>query len=122
LSKFDDDLATLLTRHEKPIAALTRKLIAVLRELRPDLRAKVQPGWGSINFTHPRAGYICAVLPQVKERNVLLVFALGKLLDSPLLIDNGLVKQVRWIPLALGDDLPVDDIAILLVEAIALRT
>ena len=51
-----------------------------------------------------------------------MIFENGRLLDSPLLIDNGKVKKVRWIPFAPGDDIPVDDVAILIAEAVALRS
>jgi hypothetical protein len=53
---------------------------------------------------------------------VILVFEHGRLLSSPLLVDNGKVKQVRWIPLFPGDAIPVDEIGILIAEAIALRS
>jgi hypothetical protein len=122
LTQFDTDLDDLLSRHQPSIAKLARRLIGAIRDMRPDMKPKVQRGWNSVTFTHPAAGYVCAVVAQAKEHNVLLVFAYGKLLSSPLLIDNGLVKQVRWIPFVPGRKLPLDDIGILLVEAIALRT
>lgn len=121
MAGMDKDLDALLARHDKPVAMLARKLVATLRDIRPDLSAAVKPGWGSINFRHPVAGHLCAVFPQRKERNVILVFEYGKLLSSPLLVDNGKVSRVRWIPLRPGDEIPVDEIAILLAEAIALR-
>ena len=57
-----------------------------------------------------------------KSGKVLLVFQDGRLLDSPLLVDDGKVKKVRWIPFSPGDRLPIDDIAILIAEAVALRS
>ena len=57
-----------------------------------------------------------------KSGKVLLVFQDGRLLDSPLLTDDGKVKKVRWIPFEPGDEIPVDDIAILIAEAVALRS
>src|SRR5688572_28583797 len=113
------ELDSLLARRDRPIAILARQLVDLLRELRPDLTPAVQLGWGSINFRLKKAGHLCAVFPQTNY--VLLVFEHGKLLDSPLLVDNGKVTRVRWIPLDPGDELPVDDIAILLAEAIALK-
>ncbi len=113
------DLDSLLARRDKPIAGLARQLVSLLREIRPDLTAAVKLGWGSINFRHAKAGHLCAVFPQAD--NVLLVFEHGRLLDSPLLVDNGKVTRVRWIPFEPGDEIPVDDIAILLAEAIALK-
>ena len=92
----------------------------IVREPRSDFGAKVRPSRGSVNFHHLKAGFVCAVLPQASK--VLLAFEHGRLLDSPLLVDSGKSKQVRWIPPEPGGDIPVDDIGILLSEAIALRS
>lgn len=121
MAQLEDDIDNLLARHRVEIARLAREVIDAVRGIRPDFTPKVQPGWGSINFRHPRAGFVCAVFPQAREQNVILVFEHGRLLDSPLLVDNGKVRQVRWIPFEPGDRIPVDEIAILLAEAVALR-
>jgi hypothetical protein len=113
------DLDRLLERHEPPIGALIQDLMGVLHDVRPDLKPAVKLGWGSVNYTHAKAGYVCAVFPT--RTHVALVFENGRLLDSPLLVDDGKVRRVRWIPLAPGDELPIDDIAILIAEAIALK-
>jgi hypothetical protein len=117
----DAEFDELLARLPPEIAQQARRLLHVVREVRPDLAAKVRRGWGSVNFRHPKAGFICAIFPQAREQNVILMFEQGRLLSSPLLVDNGKVKQVRWIPFQPGDDIPADDIAILIAEAIALR-
>lgn len=113
----DADFSSLLARFETPVAKLARDLVKVVREVRPELDPQVRTGWGSVNFRHPRAGFLCAVFPLADR--VSLVFEHGRLLDSPLL--EGDTKQVRWIRLRPGEAIPVDDIAILLSEAIALR-
>ena len=100
----------------KQIAA---ELVALVSRVAPDLAAKVRQGWGSVNFRHRRAGFVCAVFPSADR--VLLLFEHGRELSHPLLVDNGKVKQVRWIPFAPGDAIPEDEIAILIAEAIALR-
>jgi hypothetical protein len=115
----DAQLDDLLARRDASIVMLTHALLDLVAALAPELSARVQPGWGSINFTHRRAGYVCAVLPQSED--VLLVFQHGRELSNPLLEDNGKVKKVRWIRFRPGDPLPEDEIAILLAEAIALR-
>jgi hypothetical protein len=69
----------------------------------------------------PRRGFIMAIYG-ARGGRVLLVFQDGRLLDSPLLTDDGKVRKVRWIPFSPGDSLPVDDIAILTAEAVALRS
>jgi hypothetical protein len=118
-AELNEDLDLLVGKFEPKIVALTHSLIGLVRDLRPELTPKVQFGWGTINFRHPVAGFLCAVYPA--REHVALIFQQGRLLDSPLLIDDGKVKQVRWIPLRPGEELPVDDIGILLAEAVALR-
>jgi hypothetical protein len=113
------DLDTLLSHRDEPIAQLARRLVDTIGHIRPDLIPAVKLGWGSVNFRHPKAGHLCAVFPQ--KHNVLLVFEHGRLLDSPLLVDNGKVSRVRWIAFEPGGEIPVDDIAILIAEAIALK-
>lgn len=113
------ELDDLLARFGTGIATLARELLAILAEIRPDLAPAVKTGWGSVNYRHPKAGFVCAVVPV--PRHVALVFEHGRLLSSPLLTDDGKVKQVRWIELRPGEDIPVDEIAILIAEAIALR-
>jgi hypothetical protein len=115
----EDDIDTLLARYEPPIEALGREVIGVVREVRPDFAGKVAFGWHTVNFRHPKAGFICAVYPA--RDHVSLIFQDGRLLDHPLLRDDGKVKRVRWMSFRPGDEIPVDDIAILLAEAMALR-
>lgn len=91
--------------------------MAAVRELRPDLAPRVRLGWGSINFRHPQAGFVCAVFPM--PDHVSLVFEHGRQLSSPLLQGTG--QQVRFIRFDPGDPVPRDELAILLAEAIALR-
>jgi hypothetical protein len=113
----DAELSSLLARFNAPVAELARELVRIVCDVRPDLDPRVRTGWGSVNFRHPRAGFVCAVFPL--EDRVSLVFEHGRLLDNALL--EGDTKQVRWIPLRPGGAIPIDDIAILLAEAIALR-
>ena len=89
--------------------------------IRPDYVAKVSFGWQTVNYSLPRLGFINA-LYMSKSGKVLLVFQDGRLLDSPLLVDDGKVKKVRWMPFAPREKIPVDEIAILMAEAIALRS
>jgi len=110
------DLDELLSRFPDDISALTRDLLAWLAAERPELLARVRLGWGSVNFHHPRAGFLVAVFPY--QDHVSLIFQNGRLLDSPLLL--GETKQVRWIHFRPGEPIPHDEIGLLLVEAIAL--
>jgi hypothetical protein len=119
MAQFDRDLDDLLSRRDGEIAGLARRLVATVADIRPDFTAKVATGWGTVNFRHGKAGFICAVYPS--QDHVSLIFQDGKLLDHPRLVDDGTVKRVRWIPFRPGDRIPVDDIAILIAEAVALR-
>jgi hypothetical protein len=118
---FSDDLDQMLAPYPKPVARLARQLVALVGKTRPDFSAKVSFGWQTVNFRHPKAGFVNAIYMS-KSGKVLLVFQDGRLLDSPLLTDDGKVKKVRWIAFRPGDRLPVDEIAILIAEAIALRS
>jgi hypothetical protein len=118
---FADDLDRLLEPYPPPVAKLARRLHALMMEIRPDYVTKVSFGWQTVNFSLPRLGFINALYLS-RAGKVGLVFQDGRLLDSPLLVDDGKVKKVRWIPFAPGDRIPVDEIAILVAEAVALRS
>ena len=117
---FDDELSALLAARPKPVATTASRVIASLRRIRPDLSPAVRSGWGSVNFRHGKAGFVCAVFPM--HEHVDLIFEHGRLLsnDSGLLEGEG--RQVRYIRFRPGDEVPEDAIALLLAEAIALRS
>jgi hypothetical protein len=117
---FETEFDDLLERYAPPIAGLARDVTRQVREIRPDFAAKVSFGWQTVNFRHKRAGFVNAVY--VRAHAVYLVFQDGRLLDSPLLVDDGKVKRVRWIAFQPGDRFPTDDVAVLIAEAIALRS
>lgn len=114
------DLETLLGRHSRPIATLTRGLVATIARLRPDLEGTVRLGWGSINYRHPKAGLICAVFPLAD--NVRLVFEHGRLLSNDSGLLEGEQRQIRSIHLRPGGAIPEDELGLLLAEAVALRS
>ena len=118
---FEDDLDRLLSRYPPSAAGLFRDLVAMVRDIRPDFSFKVSMAWQTVNFHLPKRGFINAIYG-ARGGRVLLVFQDGRLLDHPLLTDDGKVKKVRWIPFSPGDELPVDEIAILISEAVALRS
>jgi hypothetical protein len=100
------------------VVELTARLVALIAA-HPGLDGKVMAGWKSVNFRHPAAGHVCSVFPQPDR--VTLYFEHGRLLEHGhgLLVGDGL-KRGRYLRLAVGDDLPLDRIGILLSEAIAL--
>jgi len=118
---FEADLNRMLKPYPPAMAALFRQLVAMVREIRPDFTCKVSQAWQTVNFHLPRRGFIMAIYGSRGDK-VLLVFQDGRLLYHPLLTDDGKVKKVRWIPFAAGDDVPIDEIAILIAEAVALRS
>lgn len=111
------DLLQILRPFPGPIATLASDLALTLLSVRPDLEGKARLGWGSVNYRHPKAGFVCAIFPM--EDHVSLVFEHGRLLSSPLLEGDG--RQVRYIRFEPGAAIPEDEIAILLAEAIALK-
>lgn len=113
------DIGSILGRHPA-VAQLAADIVALVERTAPSLEPKAQQGWGTVNFRHQQAGFVCAVYPA--RDHVSLIFQQGRELSHPLLTDDGKVKQVRWIPFRPGDDIPEDEIAILLAEAIALRS
>jgi hypothetical protein len=113
----DAEIDGLVKSFKPEIAAMAADVIAAIRDLRPDLVPRVRLGWGSVNFRHPQAGFVCGVFPM--PDHVSLVFEHGRQLDSPLLQGEG--KQVRFIRFPPGASVPRDELAILLAEAIALR-
>lgn len=114
------DLDSLLARRNADLAALARELVDWLVAHYPEMTGRVARGWGTINFHHPRAGFVVAVFPS--GDHVSVIYQWGRLLSSPLLVGDEKVKQVRWSPLKPGDDIPWDEIGVLLAEAIALRS
>jgi hypothetical protein len=117
---FEAELSALLTTRPPGIADTAAAVVTCVQLVRPDLSPKVRTGWGSVNFRHARAGFVCAVFPM--QEHVDLVFEHGRLLsnDSGLLQGDG--RQVRYVRFRPGDHIPEDDIALLLAEAIALRS
>ena len=111
------DLLQILRPFPAAIAELTNRLALTVLSVRPDLEGKARIGWGSVNYRHPKAGFVCAIFPM--DDHVSLVFEHGRQLSSPLLEGDG--KQVRFIRFVPGAPIPEDDLAILIAEAIALK-
>lgn len=111
------DLDLLLARIEPGVVDLTRQVAETVASLAPDMEGRTRIGWGSVNFKHPKAGFVCAVFPMADH--VSLVFEHGRQLSSPLLEGEG--KQVRYVVFRPGGSIDTDALAILIAEAIALR-
>jgi hypothetical protein len=118
-AEFDRRLGDLLAPSPKPIAALARRIVALIVGMYPEMQAAVRFGWQSVSFRHPGAGYVCGVFPRADR--VLLLFEHGRQLTDPHRLLTGDTRRVRYISLKPGDKIPDSGIADLLAEAIALR-
>ena len=119
-TSLDQEIESFLASFQPPIGETARRLIAALRRLRPDLVPHVRLGWGSVNFRHPGAGFVCAVFPM--PDHVSLVFEHGRLLGNESGLLQGEGKQVRFIPFRPGQAIQEDVLGLLLAEAVALRS
>lgn len=96
-------------------AEALRKLIA---HTAPDAIETAYPGWRGIGYTHPEAGYICAIFPYLGT--VKLGFEFGVLLPDPHGLLEGAGKQLRYVVIRDGNAIPSDGIRALLLAAIGL--
>lgn len=108
----------LLNSHAPGVRALVEKLRALILSEVPDARETVNPGWHSLNYSHPRSGYFCGVFPEAA--GLKLVYEFGILLPDPhhLLMGDG--KQVRFIALEVDQPLPEAGIKQLIQAALDL--
>ncbi len=89
------ELDALLADHPDPVADVVLRLRDVLLTGRPDLAERVRPGWHSVNFHDPAAGFVCALFPLADR--VQLVFERGALLPDPHHRLGGTGRQVRTL-------------------------
>jgi hypothetical protein len=113
-----DDVEALLAEHTDEVAALTRRARAVLLDGHPELRERVRHGWHSINYSHPGAGFVCALFPLAGH--VQLVFERGVLLPDPegRLVGTG--RTVRSLELREATDAAPEVVVEFLDQAITL--
>ena len=53
----------LLADHPEDVIATAQRLREVLLAAHPDLTERARPGWHSLNYSHPHAGFVCALFP-----------------------------------------------------------
>ena len=92
----------LLAEHPDPVAGTAQRLRDVVLGAEPDLVERARQGWHSINYTHPTAGFVCAIFPFADR--VDLVFERGVLLPDPQGRLTGTGRQVRILPFHPGED------------------
>jgi len=91
----DPAVEALLADHTDPVIATAQRLRSVVLEAQPQFVERARPGWHSINYRDPAAGFVCAIFPIVDR--VQLVFEWGVLLPDPdgLLLGSG--RRVRHL-------------------------
>ena len=100
------ELDALLAEHDEAVAAVARRLREVVLSGRPDLAERVRPGWHSVNFHDPVAGFVCALFPLADR--VQLVFERGALLPDPHHRLGGTGRQVRTLEFTAPEDVDAD--------------
>jgi hypothetical protein len=110
---------------EELLAGFTPEVRGLAGELRTFVKATVpeaseaaRPGWRSIAYSHPRAGYFCGLFPQ--RDGVTIVLEWGVLLDDPHGLFDGGGRQVKYVPVRSLDTLNHAALADLLVAAVNL--
>jgi hypothetical protein len=100
----DPAVDELLADHTDAVARTAQRLRTVLLDAQPDLVERARRGWHSVNYTHPAAGFVCALFPTADR--VDLVFEHGVLLPDPDGRLTGTGRQVRVLPV--GSEADVD--------------
>jgi hypothetical protein len=113
----------ILAGHTPEVRRIAQRLRELIRDVVPEAVETAHRGWHAIGYRHPQAGYFCGIFPL--ERSVKLGFEWGALLrDVDGLLQRGpsVGKQVRYAELADADAIPEDALALLLLEAVGLRS
>jgi hypothetical protein len=96
----DRAVEELLTDHSDAVIATAQRLRAVVLEAHPQLVERARPGWHSINYHDPAAGFVCAIFPAAER--VQLVFEHGARLPDPEARLSGTGRQVRTLEFPAG--------------------
>jgi hypothetical protein len=92
----------LLVVHIDAVAATARRLRRVILDGHPQLTERVRPGWHSLNYADPAAGFVCAVFPFAER--VQLVFERGAMLPDPDGLLGGSGRTVRTLEFTAAAD------------------
>ncbi len=96
----DQAVEDLLANHCDAVIALARQLRAVILGAHPRFAERARPGWHSINYRDPAAGFVCALFPRADR--VQLVFEHGARLPDPQGRLSGTGRQVRSLEVPVG--------------------
>lgn len=108
----------ILASHSLAIHDLAEQLRSIILNTVPDATEKAYLGWHGIGYTHPRAGYFCAIFPH--DAIVRLALEWGVLLPDPIGLLTGSGSQVRYVDCAPDAAIPVAVIRQLLLDCLAL--
>lgn len=108
----------LLADHPEDVTATAQRLRDVLLSAHPDLTERARPGWHSLNYTSPDAGFVCALFPGADR--VDLVLEHGALLPDPDGLLTGTTRQVRTLRVPAGGTVDEDAVVALLDAAVEL--
>ena len=109
---------SILDDHTIEVRTIAEDLRKLIRETLPEAIESGHPTWHSIGYRHPKAGYLCGIFPH--KDSVDLVFEFGILLSDPHKVLQGEGKQTRYIPITNIDEINVEAIKQLIVEALSL--
>ena len=91
----DPGAERLLAEHSDAVVATAQRLRSTLLAAHPQLEERARPGWHSINYRDPAAGFVCAIFPGLD--GVRLVFEQGAQLPDPEGRLGGSGRQVRTL-------------------------
>jgi len=91
----EQQIAELLEGRAPEVHALVHQLRQLVQATVPAATEKVYRRWQGIGYTHPTAGYFCAIFPQ--QGHVNLSFEYGVLLPDPAGLLKGTGTQMRYI-------------------------
>jgi hypothetical protein len=101
----DPAVEQLLADHSDAVVALAQRLRAVVLDAHPQFVEGARPGWHSVNYRDPAAGFVCALFPRADD--VQLVFEHGARLPDPEGRLSGTGRQVRILEFPVGA--PLDE-------------
>jgi hypothetical protein len=102
----DPAVEDLLDDHSDAVIALAQRLRAVVLDAHPQFVERARPGWHSINYRDPGAGFVCALFPGADR--VQLVLEHGARLPDPEGRLSGTGRQVRNLEFPVGAAVDAD--------------
>jgi len=100
------------------IRSIAKQLRTLIRETMPEADENGHSIWHSVNYRHPKAGYVCGIFP--RKEYIDLVFEFGILLPDPHKVLQGTGKQIRYIRLTESDEINEEAIKQLIRDALSL--